>query len=269
VTTRVIRLDEWAHPPAPARREVINAHVVDDVTGPPVLFVPGYGQGAWVYAEHWLEHTAARGFPAWAMSPRGHGRSAAAPDAGLTDYVHDVAQVAASLPKQAVLVGHGAGALVVAQALARYPARAGVLAAPVFGGLGISFGMFSRNPLGTLPGLVGGAVRLSRTQLFSREVPNAQAQLYTNKLGRVSGRAQRQLIFGRKPEPPVGDPPVLVIGSPDDHVVPAKALEDVAKRYGGAPLLFPGMGHELMLDARWREPLDALLDWLEKLPKAE
>jgi len=41
-------------------------------------------------------------------------------------------------------------------------------------------------------------------------------------------------------------------------------LERVARRYEGAPLLFPGMGHDMMLDARWVEPLDAILDWLEK-----
>jgi hypothetical protein len=28
--------------------------------------------------------------------------------------------------------------------------------------------------------------------------------------------------------------------------------------------MFPGMGHDLMLDSRWAEPLDAILDWLEK-----
>ena len=65
-------------------------------------------------------------------------------------------------------------------------------------------------------------------------------------------------------EPPVGDAPVLVVGSPDDRVVPPAALERAARRYGGAPLLFPGMGHDLMLDARWQEPIDAILDWLDK-----
>jgi hypothetical protein len=29
-------------------------------------------------------------------------------------------------------------------------------------------------------------------------------------------------------------------------------------------LLFPGMGHDMMLDSRWREPVDAILDWLDK-----
>ncbi|MFE7873871.1 alpha/beta hydrolase, partial [Micromonospora humida] len=67
-------------------------------------------------------------------------------------------------------------------------------------------------------------------------------------------------------EPAVGRPPVLVLGSPDDRVVPPAALTRAARRYGAAPLLFPGMGHDLMLDTRWQEPLDALLDWLAKEP---
>jgi pimeloyl-ACP methyl ester carboxylesterase len=259
-----MRPDEWTRSSPSVRREVLVARTDDDSPAPPVLFVPGYGHGAWAYAEHWLEHAAGRGFPAYAMSLRGHGRSGSAPRARLVDFVHDVTQVAAGLPKQAVLVGHGAGALVVAQAMARYPARAGVLIAPVFGGLGAAFGLLRRNPGGTLPGLFGGPVRLGRGQLFSRELPSAQAQAYVARLGRVPRSAQRQLVRRQRPESPVGAPPVLVVGSPDDRVVSGKALEAVARRYGGAPLLFPGMGHDLMLDTRWQEPIDAILDWLEK-----
>jgi hypothetical protein len=54
------------------------------------------------------------------------------------------------------------------------------------------------------------------------------------------------------------------VGSPDDKIVSGAALARAARRYGGAPLLFPGMGHDLMLDARWQEPIDAILDWLDK-----
>jgi alpha-beta hydrolase superfamily lysophospholipase len=57
---------------------------------------------------------------------------------------------------------------------------------------------------------------------------------------------------------------LLVVGSPDDKVVSAAALTRAARGYGGAPLLFPGMGHDLMLDAGWAEPIDAILDWLDK-----
>ncbi|HEX5597498.1 MAG TPA: alpha/beta fold hydrolase [Micromonosporaceae bacterium] len=261
---RIMRNRDWAWPVSPVRREVLTATPEAEEGKPPVLFVPGFAHGAWVYAEHWLEQTAARGFAAHAMSLRGHGGSGTVPKASLRAYVHDVIQVAAGLPRQAVLVGHGGGALVVAHALARYPARAAVLVSPVLGGWGTLGTALRRNPVGTLPALFGGRLRLGRRQLFSRELPDAQARSYVARLGRASARAQWQLLAHRDPEPAVGDPPVLVVGSPDDRVVPSSALTRAARRYGGAPLLFPGMGHDLMLDARWREPIDAILDWLDK-----
>ncbi|NUT34968.1 MAG: alpha/beta fold hydrolase [Hamadaea sp.] len=295
--TDVLRLAEWAHPVTPVRREVLTATPEVDEGRPPVLFVPGFGHGAWAYAEHWLEHAASRGFPSYAMSMRGHGASeggplavpsgaagpsgatvpggskgasgaakkgapvsAVAKKAGLRAYAHDVVQVAASLPRRTVLIGHGAGALVVSHALARYPARAAVLVAPVLGGVGAAL----RNPGLVLPALFGGGLRLPAGQLFSRELPAATAKAYARRMGRASTRAQWQLLRGRTPAKPVGDPPVLVVGSPDDRIVSPAALKDAARAYGGAPLLFPGMGHDMMLDARWREPIDAILDWLEK-----
>jgi pimeloyl-ACP methyl ester carboxylesterase len=262
--TRVVRFEDWADPVPPVRREVLSATPEIEEGRPPVLFVPGFGHGAWAFGEHWLEHAAGRGFPAHAVSLRGHGASGAAPRAALRSYAHDVVQVAAGLPRQTVLVGHGAGALVVAHALARYPARAAVLVAPVFGGWATLGAALLRNPLGTLPAVFGGGLRLRRRQLFGRSLPAAQAAAYVGRLGRASRRAQWQLLTARPPEPPVGDPPVLVLGSPDDRVVPRSALDRVARRYGGAPLLFPGMGHAMMLDAGWREPVDAILDWLDK-----
>ncbi|MDG4765181.1 alpha/beta fold hydrolase [Solwaraspora sp. WMMD406] len=262
--TRIIRTREWVDPVPPVHREVLRADVLRDEGKPPLLFVPGFGHGAWIFAEHWLERAAERGFPAYAVSLRGHGGSADAPGTSMRTYVHDVVQTAAGLPRQAVLVGHGAGARVVAYALARYPARAAVLAAPVLDGWSLLGTVLRRNPLGTLPAVFGGAVRLSRHQLFSRELPDALADSYVDRLGRASARAQWQLLARLRAEAPVGDPPVLVLGSPDDRVVAAAALDRAARRFGGAPLLFPGMGHDLMLDARWPEPIDAILDWLDK-----
>lgn len=261
---RIIRFREWTHPVPPVHREVLVSEPESVEGRPPVLFVPGYGHGAWVFGQHWLEHTASRGFPAYAVSPRGHGRSGPAPTATLRAYAHDVTQAAAGLPRRAVLVGHGAGALVVAHVLARYPARAAVLVAPVFGGWRTFGAALRRNPAGTLPAVFGGGLRLHPRQLFSRELPDATAREYAGRLGRAAKRAQWQLLAPPAPEPAVGDPPVLVLGSPDDRIVPPAALAATARRYGAAPLLFPGMGHDLMLDVRWQEPVDALLDWLEK-----
>jgi hypothetical protein len=45
-------------------------------------------------------------------------------------------------------------------------------------------------------------------------------------------------------------------------LVPIRAVRATARRYGAPLVEFPGMGHDLMLDARWREPLDTMLDWI-------
>jgi len=270
MTTDVFRWKEWTSPIAPVQREVLTSQPVDEPAAgarPPLLFVPGYAHGAWAFAEKWLEHAAGRGYQAYAMSLRGHGDSGSAPRTTLRAYAHDVVQVAARLPRQAVLVGHGLGGLAVGQALSRYPARAGVLVAPVTGGLRTVAAAFAHNLPGTVPGLVGAPLRLGRRQLFGRELSVAQARAYTNRLGEPDApRVLFQLARQHTPGRPVGDVPVLVVGSPDDRVVPRRSLERVARHYGGAPLLFPGMGHDLMLDARWQEPIDAIIDWLDKLP---
>jgi pimeloyl-ACP methyl ester carboxylesterase len=268
----IFRWREWAAPIPPVHREVLTSQPVPEGLGeveggrPPLLFVAGYRHGAWAFAEKWLEHAAERGFPAYSMSLRGHGDSGSAPGTTLRAYAHDVVQVAARLPRQCVLIGHGVGGLAVANALARYPARAGVLVAPVFGGPGIAWTALRRNPAGTLPAMFGRRLALRRRQLFGRELGSSVARGYAKRIGGVRAPlAQWQLLRGHTPEPPVGSAPVLVVGSPDDRIVPRRALERVARRYAGAPLLFPGMGHDLMLDARWREPIDAILDWLDKL----
>ncbi|MBB2941694.1 pimeloyl-ACP methyl ester carboxylesterase [Actinoplanes lutulentus] len=200
----LVRFEDWTDPVPPAAREVVSRLPEDDIGHPPLLFVPGTSSPS--FAEHWLGHAAGRGFSSYALSPR--------PGGDLRAQVHDTVQVAASLPRQAVLIGHGLGALVVARALGRYPARAAVLTAPVLSGWAVARAF----------------------SLFSRPVLPA----------------------------PAGDPPVLVAGSPDDRAVKRKALDRAAAGYGGAPLLFPGMGHDLMLEEGWEEPIDAILDWLEK-----
>src|SRR5262245_29985554 len=111
-------------------------------------------------------------------------------------------------------------------------------------------GAFLANPAGTLPALFGGALRPRRGQLLSRELAASTARGYASGLGRAAPLAQLQLLAPGATERPVSDPPVLVVGSPDDRIVSRAALARAARHFGGAPLLFPGMGHDLMLDAR-------------------
>lgn len=202
----VMRGQDYRDPVPHAARELI-AVLPDEPQGkPPLLFVSGDQRGARVFIENWLPHAARRGFPAHAVSVRGQG-NAAKVKGDLRAHAHDLAQAAASLPARPVLLGHGKGAAILAEGLARYPARAAVLIAP--------------------------------------------------RLGRLI------------PPPPAGEPPVLVAGDPGDKHAPQAALEKAGAHYGVAPLLFQGAGHDMMLNAAWREPLDAILDWLDKLAEEE
>lgn len=264
--TKVMRPFDWSFPPSPATRDVRSVLPVGQPGRPPLLFVHGFAQGSWCFAEHWMEYAADRGFPAYAVSLRGHeGSSGGQRRRRITmrEYVHDVVQAAAGLPRQAILVGHGLGGLVVARALSRYPARAGVLVAPVLHGWASVGAALRSAPLHTLPALFGGRLRLRHQQLFSGELPTEVAREYLSRLEPQAPLVRYQALWHRAPEPPLAGAPVLVVGSPHDRLVPGRALERVARRYGGEPLLFPGMGHNLMLDARWKEPIEAILEWLD------
>jgi pimeloyl-ACP methyl ester carboxylesterase len=253
----ILRFEDWSDPVPPGEREVVSRLPEDDAGRPPLLFVPGLGHGAWAFAEHWLAHAAGRGFPAYAVDPR--------PGGDLRAQAHDVVQVAASLPRQTVLIGHGTGGRVVARALGRYPARAAVLVAPLLDGWSALGAALRSNPTGTVPALFGGRLKFSARQLFGPEQPAEEA---TAHLERIGARPVAGLLARDELPAPVGRPPTLVVGSPDDRVVPRAALDRAAARYGGAPLLFPGMGHYLMLETGWAEPIDAILDWLDKeLPR--
>lgn len=249
----------------PRGLEVVSAlPQVRDPVKPPLLFVHGLGHGAWCW-ENWLVEAAAADYPAHAVSLRGHGGSAGAlRTARLAHYVDDVIHTAASLPRRAVLVGHSMGGLVVQRALARYAARAGVLVAPVpaHPAVGSLLAVARRHPSDALRIVLGASLPLRPEYLFAGLDP-AEAQRHSQRCGPESSLAQYQLLLHRPAAPPRGDAPVLVLAAPADRLVPFADVRRTARRYGAALRAFPGMGHDLMLDRRWHEPLHAMLGWLE------
>src|SRR5882757_8290833 len=91
----------------------------------PLLFVHGAWHAAWCWDEHFLDFFADRGYRAAALSLRGHGSSPTAKGlrrCSLADYVDDVAEVAARLPTQPILIGHSMGGFVVQKYLERHTA---------------------------------------------------------------------------------------------------------------------------------------------------
>jgi pimeloyl-ACP methyl ester carboxylesterase len=243
--------------------EVIERQPATDTGKPPLLFVHGLGHGAWCW-EHWQQGAAEAGYPSYAVSLRGHGNSGGRLRSSLlAHYVDDVVRTASALPRPAVLVGHSMGGLVVQQALARYAAHAGVLVAPVprHPAVAALLNVARRHPLDALKILGGGSLPLRQDYLFN-ELPAEGAHRYTDRCGGESPIVQYQLILHRPPRRPLGGAPVLVLVSPDDRLIPVAGQRATAERLGARLEEFPGMGHDLMLEPRWREPLKVLLDWL-------
>ena len=245
--------------------EVVERRATADQGRPPLLFVHGLGHGAWCW-ENWQDAAADAGYSSYAVSLRGHGNSGGRlRTSRLGHYVDDVIQAATALPAPPVVVGHSMGGLVVQQALARYAFRAAVLVAPIPAHPAVSslVAIARRHPLDALRIVVGGSLPLRREYLF-HELDDAMAGAHSDRCGGESPVVQYQLLLHRPAGPALGSPPVLVLATPDDRLVPITGVRRTAERYGADVVEFPGMGHDLMLDARWREPLDAMLDWLRK-----
>jgi pimeloyl-ACP methyl ester carboxylesterase len=230
----------------------------------PVLFVHGAGHGAWCW-HNWIEAAADRGHPAFALSLTGHGESPGSLlSAHLDTYAEDVIRTAASLPSQPVIVGHSLGGLVVQRAIARYPARAAVLVAPIPArpGLRTLVSIARRNPGDAARTMVGASLPMRAEYLFNRLGPE-EAGRYAGLCGNESPLAQFQVLLHRPSGPPKGDAPVLVLGTPDDALIPINDVRDTARRYGAELIEFPGIGHDMMLDEGWEEPVEAMLGWID------
>ena len=230
----------------------------------PVLFVHGAGHGAWCW-HNWLEAAADAGHAAYAVSLTGHGESPGSLySAHLDTYADDVIRTAASLPSQPVIVGHSLGGLVVQRAIARYPARGAVLVAPIPArpGVGTLVSIARRNPGDAARIMVGGSLPMREEYLFNRLEP-AEAARYSGLCGDESPLAQFQVLLHKPASPPRGGAPVLVMGSPDDALIPISDVRDTARRYGAELIEFPGIGHDMMLDGGWQEPAEAMLGWID------
>ena len=247
------------HPPL----EVLSRESEQGTGKPPLLFVHGLGHGAWCW-QHWMAAAVAAGHAAHAVSLRGHGRSSGSLRTSLLgDYAEDVVRTAARLPEPPVLVGHSMGGLVVLQAMTRYPARAGVLVAPVpaHPAAGSMLTIARQHPLDALRLLAGRPLPLRPSYLFAGLDP-VDARHYSDRMGPESGLAQYQLMLHRPPAPPRNDAPLLVLGTPEDNLVPIGDVRRTARRYGARLEEFPGMGHDLMLDVGWERPFAVMETWL-------
>ena len=101
--------------------EILQRTPETDTGKPPLLFVHGAYSGAWIWDAFFLKYFADRGFPAHAVSLRGHGKSEGGDQLhfwGIDDYVRDVRDAVRRVEGLPVLVGHSLGGLLCQRFLA-------------------------------------------------------------------------------------------------------------------------------------------------------
>ena len=266
--TRVMRPLEWALPPAPAQRELLHVAAAGDHERPPLLFVHGMNHAAWCFREHWMPAAAERGWSSYAVSLRGHGDSGGHGDLRrwkFRDYEHDVMQAIIELPRPPVLVGHSMGAQVVRRVLERYTAPAAVLLCPPGGGAGWGvMGRFARRRPGAFARAAAlQPVVLNADDLFGPEMDAAAGRRYAGRMTPEAPLAQLELMLRRQPR--ASRSPVLVVGGSEDALVSVADLVRVARIYGTRAHVLRGMGHDLMLEPRWQQPLELVLARLDSM----
>jgi pimeloyl-ACP methyl ester carboxylesterase len=239
----------------------------------PLVFVHGAYVGAWCWAEHFLPWFGALGYPASAVSLRGHGRSAGRDrlhQFGLDDYAEDLAAALAGLARPPVLVGHSMGAMVVQKYLERGAACAAAFVCPVppTGLLPASWVLAMTRPtlFAEINSMAAGgrpSPAALRDALFAGPLAPADLARHYERMQAESRRALLDMSWWGLPQRwRMNLPASLVLAAEHDVLIPRAQAELAARHLDAEFRLLPGLGHAVMLESRWQSAAEALRDWL-------
>ncbi|MEY3219795.1 MAG: hypothetical protein RIT27_1152 [Pseudomonadota bacterium] len=241
---------------------------------PPILFVHGAFTDAWCWSEHFLPYFAAQGYPSFALSLRGHGKSKGdLLTASLDDYLHDILQVVEQFKVPPILIGHSMGGMVVQKYLARqYPARAAILmASPPPSGLMSSISYLTLTQpflvwqLGMMFGTGYASAQTLQQALFSRDLTTEETTRYAAHIQNESWRILWDLTIGNVPFfPRHSKIPLLVLGAEKDAFLHPLTAMWTAFCYNANYHLFQDVAHAMMLEKDWKQVADFSLAWLKE-----
>ena len=256
-----------------ARLEILEARPAIETPRAPLLFLHGAFAGAWTWAEHFLPYFAAHGFPAYALSFRGHGESygrEALTWASLADFVEDLEEAIAAIGETPVLVGHSMGAIVLMKYLERADAAAAALIAPVppQGLLPASLTLAIRKPgllaeLNTMLASGRASFDAMHKALFSGPMPADKLAEYCPRFQSESQRVIWDMMIFDLPQTwRMRRPPMLVLLAERDALFPLDQSRIGFAAIGLRTEMLEETGHAVMLEPGWRRAAERLMRWL-------
>ncbi|MGF1619109.1 MAG: alpha/beta hydrolase [Rhodomicrobiaceae bacterium] len=258
--------------------ELLSAQPSGQKKNVSILFIHGVCLGAWCWEPHFLPFFAQAGYPAYALSLRGHGRSDGHERIQhwqLRDFADDLAWAMHGIDGPVIVAGHSMGGGVVQHYLRQGRKAAGVVllaSAPPHGLMRASVSMYQRNPtlwdeLYTSQGKPISHIDLGIIEngLFSEPDLSPERMDTLRRLGQPAVRASLELM-GWPPFAPLPwmAPPMMIVGGERDELIPPADVFLTGAYYGINPKIIPGSAHAIMLDTHWRQAAELITAWLER-----
>eukprot|EP01024_Parvocaulis_polyphysoides_P034002 TRINITY_DN30106_c0_g1_i5.p1 TRINITY_DN30106_c0_g1~~TRINITY_DN30106_c0_g1_i5.p1 ORF type:complete len:307 (-),score=18.56 TRINITY_DN30106_c0_g1_i5:2491-3411(-) len=225
--------------------EVLKRSKSTDQKKPPLIFLHGARRAAWSFEENFLPYFSELGYPSYALSFRGQGGSEAVdgPVAGtIQQHIDDVAHFVQSLKNNQeenldpVILGHSLGGFIAEVAIFKKPQS-------------ISFEEFQFG--------YSDDMEVGKLQRYYEKIQES-----TNWPAVFSRDDFRSKIPLSQPE---NVPPVLVLGALQDIVWSKDQIKETAEWLNVQPVFIDQLGHDCMLDTRWRDAADRISIWLNSL----
>lgn len=243
-------------------------------TRTPLLLVHGICHSGQCWEPRYVPFFTERGHDVYTLSLRGHGGERDQLDQyGLDDYVDDVLAALAQIHGKAVLIGHSMGGALVQKAMSRASeqvAAAILLASMVPGSMTAREKLrLLRKPrsLLALKRLLGGKAltpaQTNRLPFLDGRLSEQQAADAAQWLQPESKKALGEL--GSFTTPGGAQPfPLLVLGSRQDYLFGASALQRTAAHYQSEAIILEQGCHDLMLDPDWASSAICIAQWLDQ-----
>lgn len=232
----------------------------------PIVFVHGGGQGSWTWQNH-LRYFAERGWAGYALNWFNHNGSRTLPNdeflnRSIADVAEEIGIVANHLKRPPILIAHSMGGLASQVYASTNSVASMVLLAPV-GTREAKFPPLDlpppdpNEPFAPFPFPV-------TYGLFFEGSPQEEAEGFYELLCPESPRAILEAtLWNVSLDPKTVKVPILMFAGESDKLVPSEAVQKLASLYDADYRLVEGRSHNLLLEPKWKDTADAILDWLE------
>ncbi len=112
-------------------------------------------------------------------------------------------------------------------------------------------------PMVDSPGMV-------REALFSDDLDADRIRDFSRRVQSESYRAFLDMLILDLPRHGDGKTPMLVLGAAHDRLFRPREIAATARAYNTEAVIFPRMAHDMMLEPRWQQVANHIIEWLKE-----